>query len=112
MKPQIPTDPNQRWEWVKYQLRSQGSSFKKLSCELGVTDNAVINTKYLPYPRMERAIAKKLGLTPQTIWPERWNKDGSPCRQRPGRSETNPANKSRKDSGSKASPHRQIARGA
>lgn len=112
MNQEIPTNTTQRWEWLKYQLRCQGSSFRKLAAELGVTDNAVINAKYLPYPRMERAIAKKLGFTPQAIWPERWNSDGTPNRQRPNRAEKNTASTSHKDSGSKSSPHRQMAREA
>tara|TARA_R110002124_G_scaffold102425_4_gene250554 strand:+ start:327 stop:788 length:462 start_codon:yes stop_codon:yes gene_type:complete len=121
MNQQIPANPSQRWEWLKYQLRSQGSSLRKLSDELGVTDNAVQLAKYTPYPRMERAIAKKLGFTPQAIWPERWNHDGTPCRERPNRAEklstklTTAKAQNRlcdKDSGSNANAHRQMAQGA
>ena len=113
MNQEIPINPAQRWEWLKYQLRSQGSSFRKLSDELGVTGNAVQMAKYTPYPRMERAIAKKLGLTPQVIWPERWNQNGTPCRERPNRAEL--CQKSKHDntntSVSNASTHRQMAQG-
>jgi len=117
MNQQIPANPSQRWEWLKYQLRSQGSSLRKLSDELGVTDNAVQLVKYAPYPRMERAIAKKLGFTPQAIWPERWNHDGTPCRERPNRAEKLTTAKAQKhsydkDSVSNVIAHRQMAQGA
>ncbi|MCL7931655.1 helix-turn-helix domain-containing protein [Halomonas llamarensis] len=121
MNQEIPINPAQRWEWLKYQLRSQGCSLRKLSDELGVTGNAVQMAKYAPYPRMERAIAKKLGLTPQVIWPERWNQDGTPCRERPNRAETLSTKLKTakaqnclydKDSGSNASTHRQMVREA
>lgn len=114
MNQQIPANPIQRWEWLKYRLRSQGSSLRKLSDELDVTGNAVQLVKYTPYPRMERAIANKLGLTPQAIWPERWNHDGTPCRERPNRAER--CQKSTSDntntSVSNASTHRQMVREA
>ncbi|WFE73074.1 helix-turn-helix domain-containing protein [Halomonas sp. M1] len=121
MNNEIPINPTQRWEWLKYQLRSQGSSLRKLSDELGVTGNAVQLVKYTPYPRMERAIAKKLGLAPHAVWPERWNHDGTPCRERPNRAEKLSSKRTTanaqnrlcdKDSGSNVSAHRQMAQGA
>ncbi|WP_176243671.1 helix-turn-helix domain-containing protein [Halomonas sp. CSM-2] len=117
MNQQIPSNPTQRWEWLKYQLRSQGSSLRKLSDELGVTGNAVQMVKYTPYPRMERAIAKKLGLSPHAVWPERWNHDGTPCRERPNRAEKLTVAKPHKrlcdkDSASNVSTHRQMVREA
>ncbi|MBZ9574381.1 helix-turn-helix domain-containing protein [Modicisalibacter sp. MOD 31.J] len=118
MNQEIPINPTQRWEWLKYQLRSRGSSFRKLSDELGVSSNAVLMAKYGPYPRMERAIARKLDLSPSTIWPERWNADGTPSRQRPNRAERqaisyrNSNFDHKDDSGSNAIAHRQAAGGA
>ncbi|WP_162899916.1 helix-turn-helix domain-containing protein [Halomonas sp. JS92-SW72] len=118
MKPDIPRNPHQRWEWIKYQLRSKGSSLSRLAGELEVSGSAVQLAKYVPYPRMERAIAKKLALAPTQIWPERWNADGTPARQRPNRAEkrssTNPSSRlhSAQDSDSNAIAHRQLAREA
>ncbi|NQY77392.1 MAG: helix-turn-helix domain-containing protein [Halomonas sp.] len=112
MNNEIPINPSQRWEWLKYQLRSQGFSLRKLSDELDVTENAVQLVKYTAYPRMERAIAKKLGLTPQVIWPEHWNHDGTPNRQRPNRAEKSASISSMHDSGSNVRAHRQMAAGA
>ncbi|HTN32189.1 MAG TPA: helix-turn-helix domain-containing protein [Pseudomonas sp.] len=86
-KTEIPDDPNQRWEWIKYQLRTNGSSLAKVARVLKVTPPAVKNVKRQPYPRIERAIAKELGLAPIQLWPERWNADGTPCRLRPKRAE-------------------------
>mgnify|MGYP001973303015 CR=1 FL=1 len=112
MKHEIPINPDQRWEWLKYRLRSQGLSLRKLSDELGVTGNAVQLVKYTAYPRMERAIAKKLGLAPHVIWPERWNHDGTPCRERPNRAEKRSATICEQHSVSNVSAHRQMAQGA
>ncbi|MNO51481.1 DNA-binding transcriptional regulator Nlp [compost metagenome] len=86
-KAEIPNDLIQRWEWIKYQLRAKGSSLAKLARELNVTGPAVKNAKRKPYPRVERAIARALDTTPDKLWPERWNSDGTPHRQRPRRAE-------------------------
>lgn len=86
-KTDIPSDPSLRWEWIKYQLRSRGMSLAELARGQGVSDGAVKNVKRLPYPRMERAIADALELEPVDLWPERWNVDGTPLRQRPNRQE-------------------------
>jgi len=88
-KTDIPLDPTQRWEWIKYQLRAKGTSLAKLARELGVSDTAVKNAKRTAYPRMERAIAKALGLKPIDLWPERWNANGTPQRLRTKRAEKN-----------------------
>lgn len=110
MKPDIPRDNEQRWEWIKYQIRSRGMTLTSLAASLGVTHKAMVNAKYGPYPRMERGIAKALGMTPQQIWPERWNADGTPARQRPNRSESSPRvrRSAMKDNGSNATPHRPL----
>lgn len=88
-KTEVPLDPTQRWEWIKYQLRARGTSLAKLARELDVSDTAVKNAKRTAYPRMERAIAKALGLKPIDLWPERWNPNGTPHRIRTQRAETN-----------------------
>lgn len=86
---EIPIDPLLRWEWIKFQLRTRGTSLAALSRELGVSDTAVKNAKRTAYPRMERAIAAALDLQPVMLWPERWNVDGTPSRLRPRRAESN-----------------------
>ncbi|WP_083265655.1 MULTISPECIES: AraC family transcriptional regulator ligand-binding domain-containing protein [Pseudomonas] len=67
----IPQDEDERWEWVKYQLRTRGHSLAEVARQLGVSSAAVKNAKRLPYPRVERAIAALLELAPAQIWPER-----------------------------------------
>lgn len=86
----MPLDPAQRWEWIKYQLRIHGCPPAELARQLGCTDRAIRAVKTTPYPRIERAIAARLGTRPVLLWPERWNADGTPCRQRPNRAETRP----------------------
>ncbi|MEE1951007.1 helix-turn-helix domain-containing protein [Pseudomonas alcaligenes] len=86
-KHQIPTDPLQRWEWIKFQLRIAGSSLAKVARSLKLSAQAVKNTKREPYPRVEREIAKVLHLKPIAIWPERWVSEDTPKRQRPSRPE-------------------------
>lgn len=83
----IPKDPAQRWEWIKYQLRVKDTSLAKIARSLGVTGPAVKNAKHSPYPRVERAIAEALGMEPVLLWPDRWDGDGEPCRRRPNRAE-------------------------
>lgn len=84
---EIPSDPSLRWEWIKFQLRTKGTSLAKLARDLEVTGTAVKNVKRSAYPRMERAIAKAIGIEVVQLWPERWNADGSPNRMRPRRAE-------------------------
>ena len=68
----IPADPVQRNEWIKFQLRMRGSSMSKLARSIGVTRQAVRNALSSPYPRMERVIAAEIGVEPHRIWPERY----------------------------------------
>lgn len=77
---QIPVQPRERREWIKYQLRLRGSSLAQVAREHGVSRDAAILALRKPYPRMERAIASVLGLTPDRIWPERYDADGRPNR--------------------------------
>ncbi|MDX1465587.1 MAG: helix-turn-helix domain-containing protein [Halomonas sp.] len=120
MRPDIPINPEQRWEWLKYQLRTRGTSLAKVANSLKVSRAAVLNAKQLPYPRVERAIASELGLHPGEIWPERWNADGTPCRHRPNRAENRAVGRKSgeaahicaKDSDSNAIAHRPLAREA
>lgn len=111
MKTKVPTDPDQRWEWVKYQLRMRGSSLALVAQNLGISRQSVINAKRVRYPRVERAIARKLDMTPRDIWPDRWHPDGAPVRERPnmGERKTNVCHEHTK---SNAIAHCQMARSA
>ncbi|WP_426111254.1 helix-turn-helix domain-containing protein [Pseudomonas sp. DSP3-2-2] len=85
----IPLDMERRWEWIKFQLRVRGTNLAELAREHKLNERAIRNAKLRPYPRVERAIALALGLKPIQLWPERWNVDGTPIRQRPNRAEAN-----------------------
>ncbi|WP_257154449.1 helix-turn-helix domain-containing protein [Pseudomonas sp. ICMP 8385] len=106
----MPTDPSNRWEWIKYQLRVRGTSMAELARQLEVTPRAIRNAKSTPYPRIERSLARALCLEPADIWPERWNADGTPHRQRPGRAEINTS--CIKDTGLQPFGHCKAARSA
>lgn len=80
----VPLDGMDRIEWIKFQLRIRGSSLSALARDLGVSRHAPRLALVKPYPRMEKAIAEKLELRPQELWPERYNVNGRPNRT-PGR---------------------------
>ena len=111
MSIKFPTDPEQRWECVKYQLRVRGSSLALVAQELGIARQSVINAKRTRYPRVERAIARKLNVSPGDIWPDRWQSDGAPRRERPNVGERK-AGYYNKDTKSNAIAHCQMARSA
>ncbi len=67
-----PKKAAERRAWIKYQLELRGESFATIARELGVTRQAVRRALDMPRPRMERAIAEKLGLKPWELWPERY----------------------------------------
>jgi Ner family transcriptional regulator len=50
--------------------------------EAGVTKQQTQVAMGRPYPRMERYIANALGLSPQELFPERYDADGLPNRHR------------------------------
>lgn len=66
-----PKKPNRRALWIKHELERKGTSYAQIAREEGVSRQAVNKAVYAPYPKMERAIAKRLGLTVQQIWPDR-----------------------------------------
>lgn len=69
---QIPKKPEQRQEWIKYQLRINGSSFSAIAREHKVTRQAVQQVNYQHSPKWEEVIAVKIGKKPRQIWPERY----------------------------------------
>lgn len=76
----VPLEENARREWIKFQLRVRRSSLSALARELGVSRHAPRLALVKPYPRMEKAIADKLGLKPMELWPERYDEQGQPNR--------------------------------
>jgi Ner family transcriptional regulator len=80
-----PKKADERRAWIKYQLEVRGYSFASIARELGVHRNAVQSATRCSYPKMEAAIAGKLGLTPEAIWPERYSSGVQITRKRRGR---------------------------
>lgn len=75
-------DPKKRTAWVLYQLKLQGKNLASLAREAGVKKQQTAKAMYAPYPRMEKVIADALGVAPKALFPERYNEDGLPNRQR------------------------------
>ena len=67
-------------------VRKTGNSIQRLSRLNGLAPDSLRACLYKPYPHFERIIAAYLGITPQTIWPSRYNLDGS---TKSGRGERN-----------------------
>lgn len=78
---QLLKKPDTRREWIKFQLAIHGSSLAEIARGLGVTRQAVQFALDHPYPKVEQAIAEKIGLEPQTIWPERYQKQSASTRE-------------------------------
>lgn len=59
--------------WVVFQLRLKGESLSSLSRKHGLVRTAISQALYLPhYLRYERIIAEELGVTPDQLFPERY----------------------------------------
>lgn len=55
-------------------LHKRGWSLRRLSQEAGLSAGALNNALDRPWPKAERIIAAAIGVTPETIWPERYAK--------------------------------------
>lgn len=83
----VPRDPFARHGWIVQALRSRGVSLSALSIQAGYTRTYFQQALHRPLVTAEAAIAQALGLTPQQIWPERFDRAGRRLPQRrPGRS--------------------------
>ena len=75
-----------RQDWhradIKAALEKAGWTLRKLAVARGYSPGALRNPLSGPWPKGERIIADALGLTPQAIWPSRYNEDGIPNRGR------------------------------
>ncbi|OHD26102.1 MAG: hypothetical protein A2Y38_15550 [Spirochaetes bacterium GWB1_59_5] len=69
---QPPKKDAERRAWIKYQLELRGYNFASIARELGVDRSAPKSVFSKHYPKMERAIAERLGLTAEELWPERY----------------------------------------
>ena len=76
-------NPAKRWIAIKAMLQLRGLCLSNIAQQLGVGRPAISKAAHTSYPNVERAIANALGLKPQQIWPERYDRFGQPIRQRP-----------------------------
>ena len=73
-----------RWEHLKAELRVRGYTMRGLAREIGCAPNTPSKVRRRHYPRMEREIAARLGMTPESIWPERYTNAPRPICQKAG----------------------------
>lgn len=69
-------------EQVKAAIRMRGTTLTELALRAGYDESAVRRTLRHRWPAVERIIADFLDCRPQTIWPSRYDRDGSPKRER------------------------------
>lgn len=72
------------WEHLKAELRVRGYSLRALAREIGVASTAPSKVRRRHYPRMEREIAARLGMAPESIWPERYSAPHASCQKTGG----------------------------
>jgi Ner family transcriptional regulator len=68
----VPKNTEKRREWIKYQLKIRGISIAKLAREHNVSRQALSTALVRSNPRWEFVISNALGVTPNAIWPERY----------------------------------------
>lgn len=64
--------------YIVYRLRERGQSTRRLSRQHGYEVSAASVAIQRRWPKLERLIAAAIGVTPQEIWPSRYNADGTP----------------------------------
>lgn len=67
---------------IKAALEKKGLTLKGLSISNGYRSvDAAAQALQRPYPKMERILAKAIGVKPETIWPSRYKFNGSSKRR-------------------------------
>jgi lambda repressor-like predicted transcriptional regulator len=61
-----------RWAIIKCELELRGHSLASIARELGVDRSAPQSVRRKRYPKMQAAIAERLGVAPESLWPERY----------------------------------------
>jgi len=74
----MPTNPVHRRDWISYQLRLRGLSFRAVARREGVSHQAVCAAARGSSSRpLQEALAAALDLTPQGLFPELYDGDGN-----------------------------------
>jgi len=82
----VPATGNWHPEYIKFRLALAGTSLARLSRTKRLTNGREYtrtwaqHALYRQFPSGEAAIAKAIGVEPITIWPSRYNQDGTPRR--------------------------------
>lgn len=67
-------------EDIKAAIRKRGVTLEDLALANGYARSTVRATLIQPSPNVQALIAEFLGVTPQEIWPSRYEADGTPRR--------------------------------
>lgn len=59
-------------EYIKYRICEMFGSMSAMARCYGLHESVIPRAIRVPYPKVERIIAKGLGVTPETIWPSRY----------------------------------------
>jgi len=80
-------DENGNWRpaLIKAELELRGLTLAELSRRHGYSPTAAGRALRTSWPEMERLIAQAIGVTPQTIWPDRYTAEGMPKKYLPRR---------------------------
>jgi Ner family transcriptional regulator len=77
-KPTTGTPQDWHPEDIKAAIRKTGFTLSDLSRAAGFSEGAAKRALLIPWPRMEAAIATRLGRKPEEIWPSRYTPEGLP----------------------------------
>jgi len=68
------------WSWprVKAAVEEAGLNLDEISRRQGMHRSWASMAKRAPYPAVQAAIARVIGVPPQDIWPSRYDEDGNP----------------------------------
>lgn len=69
-------------EEIKAEVRKRGKTLAALSIENGYGAGVCSKALKHPWPAVERLIAAYLGVAPSSIWPSRYNRNGTPQKER------------------------------
>ncbi len=78
---EVVQDPVKRRVWVIYRLMLMGMTLADVARSANVERTTLYHAFLRPYPRMELAIAQALGLKPEQLFPERYDRHGLPAKR-------------------------------
>lgn len=62
---------------IRAALEKCGTNYEKLAKENGIAGSTLRNALRFKYPKAERIIADRIGVTPSEIWPSRYVKESA-----------------------------------